>query len=283
MNILKKSRFLIIFLAFALVFTSINMIAFAEPSKQEISVNEKRVLELSVTDITTNESYSTSLLLLPGAKWDESILNELNKNYVLTNYELRALDPNETEPPIVVGSNGIIKIFVVETIFDIGCFTMSLAEFAIEPTFWNGFWVVADGLSIAFPGIPALSGVKRMIKASSTLQDATKIGIKRFGDMRNTTIPSGWERHHIFEKRFAARLDTTSNDMLAIAIPGGSTYHQAITNKMRSKIPYGTNYNNLTSKQIIDAHIDAYKELWDETGDEVWEFLYEFAKKRQYD
>lgn len=282
MNILKKSRLFIVFLAFALVFTSINMIAFAEPSKQVVSVNEKRVLNLSVADITTNETYSTSLLLLPGAEWDESVLNQLNNNYVLTNYELRALNPNETAPPLVVGSNGIIRLFAIETIFDIGCFTMSLAEFAIEPTFWNGFWVVADGLSMAFPGIPALSGVKRMIKASSVLTDATKIGIKPYKELQKITVPTEWQRHHIFEQRFASRLGTTSGDMLAIPIPANSTYHQAITNKMRSKIPYATDLNTLTKNEILDAHIEAYKELWDSTNDEVWEFLYKFAQNKQY-
>lgn len=282
MGILKKSRFLILFLAIALAFSSANLVAFAEPTKQVVSVTEKRVVELSVTDTNTNKSYSTSLLLLPGAEWDESILKKLDENYSITNYTYRALNPGEVEPTLVVGEDGMITVFYVETIFDIGCFIMSVAEFAIEPTFWNGFWVVADGLSIAFPGIPALSNVKRMIKASSILTDATKIGIRPYKELQKITVPSGWQRHHIFEQRFASRLGTTSGDMLAIPIPANSTYHQAITNKMRSKIPYGTNLNTLTKNEILDAHIDAYKELWDSTGDEVWEFLYEFAKNKQY-
>lgn len=283
MGILKKSRFFVLFLAIALTFSSINLVAFAEPTKQVISVTEKRVVELSVTDIYTNESYSTSLLLLPGAEWEESILKDLDERYTITNYTYRGLNPGETEPALVVGEDGVITIFYVETIFDIGCFAMSVAEFAIEPTFWNGFWVVADGLSVAFPAIPALSGVKRMIKASSILTDATKIGIRPYKKLQNIAIPSGWQRHHIFEKRFASRLGTTTGDMLALPIPANATYHTAITNKMNSIIPHGTNYNTLTKNEIIDAHIQAYQELWDSTGDEVWEFLLEFAKKRQYD
>jgi len=286
-NLKKITTFL---LSIVLVFSMVNVSVFAQNSSvqnsqgnQSVYKNESgQILELGVLDTTSGEIVSTKILLKSPDIWDDSILDKLDDRYILVKSELRSLHPNEQLPLISVGHDGMIRPFVVETIFDIGNFALSLAEFAVSPNFWTGFNVVADGLAVVFPGVPSVTGVKRMINASSTLKDSLKIGVKSYGDLKNDTVPTGWQRHHIFEKRFKARLgsDVTDNNMLAIAMP--STYHQEITNKMRSKIPYGTNYNDLTKSSIINSHIDAYKELWEDTDDEFWEFMYEFSKSRQY-
>lgn len=280
------SLFISILLALSLVNTSVfaqNSSAQNSDSKQSVYKNETgKVLELGVLDTTTGEIIGTKLLLKSSDIWDESILSNLDEKYLLVKNELRSLQPGENLPQLVVGEDGIIKPFAVETIFDIGNFVISLGEFIVSPNLWTGFNVITDGLAVVFPGVPSVNGVKRMIGASSTLKDSLKVGVKSYGDLTKDTVPTGWQRHHIFEKRFKGRLgsDVTDNNMLAIPMP--STYHQQITSKMRSKIPYGSNLNNYTKSEIIDFHIDSYHELWDDTQDEFWEFMYEFSKSRQY-
>lgn len=284
-------KFISLLLVFTLLLSTINISVFAASEstsvfdeyslEKELSIKEKRLLELQVLDTVTKQYYSTSILLLPGAEWKESILYELDNRYLLVNYNYEYFIDEEVKPQIVVGPNGTIRLMAVETIFDIGMFTMSLAEFIANPTFWNGFWVVADGLSMVFPGIPAVSGVKRMIQGSSSLEKALKVGVMSYKDLQKKSIPSGWERHHIFEKRFQSRLPGATSDNM-LAIPLSKENHNLFTQTMRKKIPYGSDYSSYTKDQILNAHINAYKELWNETGDPVWEFLYQFSKTKQY-
>lgn len=197
---------------------------------------------------------------------------------------------NETKSNIQVKSNQKVasnskdkevRLFYIESLYDIGCLTMSLKEFLSKPKFSTGFWVIADGASVIFPGVPAVSGVKRMIDSSSTLEKSLKVGVLKYGNMKNKKIPKGWERHHIFEKRFQPALKgATTNNMLAIAIPKDK--HKLITQKLRKKVPYGTNYKKMKTKEVIDIHIQAYRELYEATKDPYWEFLYKFTKSRQY-
>lgn len=283
-------KIITLFISILLVFSLVNINVFAQSSSAQNSESKQsvykngvgQVLELGVLDTTSGEIISTKLLMKSPDIWDDSILNNLDEKYLLVKNELRSLHPGESLPKLVVEEDGLIKPFFVETIFDVGNFVISLGEFIVSPNLWTGFNVVVDGLSVVFPGVPSINGVKRMMDASSTLKDSLKIGVKSYGDLRNDTVPAGWQRHHIFEKRFKARLgsDVTDDNMLAIPMP--STYHQQITSKMRSKIPYGSNYNNYTKSEIINTHIDSYKELWDDTNDEFWEFMYEFSRSRQY-
>jgi len=176
----------------------------------------------------------------------------------------------------------------VETAFDVGCFALSVVEFNKKPSFWNGFFVVADAAAMAFPLVPAISGVKRMIEGSTdVLKPALEKGIRPYSQLQNVTSPAnfeglGWERHHIFEKRFALQLGTNTADMFSIFIPKYD-YHYQITQRMKDKISWIA--GPFWSKDdILQAHINAYEELWAESGfqDEYWEFLYNFAKQKQY-
>ncbi|MBH5318564.1 hypothetical protein I6N90_12235 [Paenibacillus sp. GSMTC-2017] len=184
-------------------------------------------------------------------------------------------------------SNNVSPMWV-ESIFDIGSFVLSLNEFNQNPSFWSGFWVVADAAAVVFPGIPAVSGVKRMIQESpNVLKPALSKGIRSYSSLQNVTAPAnymnlGWERHHIFEKRFAGKLGSTEAKMLSIFIPK-YYYHHQITQKMASKIPWWE-APFWSKDDIIQAHINAYSELWAESGftDSYWEFLFKFTESRQY-
>lgn len=190
----------------------------------------------------------------------------------------------------------------IDTVFDIGSLAMSVAEFQASPTLSNGFWVLADSVSVVFPGIPAVSGAKRMILGSEVLQKALKVGnasggpqgIMRYRTMVNMPVPTGWPRHHIFEKRFRISLGVDNiDDMLSIAVPSSdplySNYHQMITNKIREKIPnkpwYMTEsmyYSQFTPDQVVRAHVNSYWELYLQTGDTYFEFLSKFAESAQW-
>lgn len=280
MSKISLSRIFSFFMIIILAFSTLAPSAFAQtPISDELKAKTGNILNLEVIDSTTNETHSTSLLFEPGSKWDESILKELDEKYIITKNEYRELSDTDIIPSLVV-SNDEIQLMFVDTIFDVGNFTISLAEFIISPSIWTGLNVVMDGLAVVFPGIPSVNGVKRMIGASSTLKTALKYDIKKYGQLQKVSIPSGWERHHIFEKRFAKSLGTTSYSMLAIALP--KTYHTKITSKMAKKIPTGQDYTKISRTVIINKHIEAYKELYNETKDPVWEFLYEFSKTKQH-
>ncbi|MDD2586861.1 MAG: hypothetical protein PHO25_09545 [Syntrophomonadaceae bacterium] len=231
--------------------------------------DRKAIVKIMNTD--THEVQEVTFYLTPDTELNEAWFNNLKSGYVLNSLNISILSEEEI---------GDIQILWVDTIFDVGNFVISLAEYNANPSFWNGFWVVMDGASVVFPGIPSISGVKRMMQSSPTLHESLKYGVRRYGTLRNISIPSDWERHHIFEKRFAARLSTTENSMLAIPLPGSE--HSKVTTKMRAKIPYGSNYYDYSPSDILKAHQDTYKELWYETGNSLWEFLYEFSKTGQH-
>jgi len=279
-----KQSILPVLMSVILAFGIIVPTTFAETTSNELvtsefSINSSNILELEVRDSITNESFKTSILFENGTEWNKSLLKGLDSKYIVTKNEYRPLSSNESVPSLVV-SEDEYKQFFVDTIFDIGNFTISLAEFVASPSLWTGLNVVMDGAAVVLPGVPSVVGVKRMIGASSTLKTALSYDIKKYGQLQNVTIPSGWERHHIFEKRFAGALGTTSYSMLAIAIP--KTTHSKITTKMGQKIKTGQDYTKLSQTYIMNQHIAGYKELYNETGDVVYEFLWKFSESKQH-
>ncbi|MDA5111105.1 hypothetical protein [Brevibacillus thermoruber] len=270
------NRVLCLFFAVALLFTSINIPVNAATS-QSYQKNIDRIAELTIESENGKETTIT-IFLTKGTKLDETTFQGIKDGIKVTNITIKPFNDKDQRNLQALSSDGEIRPLYVETIFDVGNFTMSLAEFIAEPSFWTGFWVVMDGASVVFPGIPSISGVKRMIKNSDTLRQSLEIGINTYNNIDK--IPSGWHRHHIFEKRFASRLGTHKDDMLCIAIP--KEYHDPITSAMRKEIPYGSNYNNYTRDEILETHIDVYRQLWEDTDDEVYEFLYKFAREKQH-
>lgn len=228
--------------------------------------DRKAIVEILNKD--TGEVIENTLYLTPGTPIKEDSFKELNSAYELKKITINELSQAETEE---------IGVRYVETIFDVGNFMISLYEYNQNPSFWTGFWMVTDGASVVLPGIPSISGVKRMMESSSKLHNSLRYGVKTYNSL---SVPSGYERHHIFEKRFAGRLGTTSGRMLCIGLT--TSDHQLITNKMRQKIPYGTDPYSLSIDEIMNAHTDSYRELWNQTGDSLWEFQYRFAQTGQH-
>ncbi|MFB5086821.1 hypothetical protein PGC35_06300 [Psychrobacillus sp. PGGUH221] len=261
------------------------------------------ITELSLNDYLTNlvetsEDSNASFNLNKISKKDLSYFGQFNQDFLPTHIvTFKYSDSNgvitQTDKYYIfveqVPVESEISPMAVDTIFDIGSFSLSLYEYNQNPSFWSGFWVVADGAAMVFPGIPAVSGVNRMIQDSpSVLKPALAKGVRPYSTLQNISAPSnymgnGWERHHIFEKRFAGKLDTTEGKMLSIFIPKYN-YHYQITQRMSKKIPW---YEALfwTKDATLRAHTEAYGELWAESGfaDEYWEFLYKFSQQHQYD
>ena len=234
----------------------------------------EKIFLITLLDTKTSETSSLRVVSTKdGDVFEKEFIKNLPDNY--------KVDIETIENPNYTKSD--FEVRFVDTIFDIGCLAMSVAEFAIEPSFWNGFNVVVDGLSVVLPGVPSVSGIKRMIKASDNLADAMRWGVARYDDLLSAKsgIPrySNLQAHHILEKRFRPAFPEirSDNSMLCINIP--NTYHQAITNKMRSKIPYGTNYASMGKSRIIEKVIAGYDELYEETGDELYEFLKTFVEE----
>lgn len=112
-----------------------------------------------------------------------------------------------------------------------------------------------------------------LYQALKRISGASKAGVMAYRDLQTVTILSGWQRHHIFEKRFTPTFQKrwprmTDGDILAIPIPVSdpryADYHNMVTQKMRNKIPYSsdpTYYTNLNPDDVINAHIQTYYEL----------------------
>lgn len=189
----------------------------------------------------------------------------------------------EDRAEYVVKPDGEVGITWFDTAFDIVSFAMSVAEFNEDPNFWTGIQVVFDGASVLVPGLPSVgaikggvNAVKTLLDSSTTLRTAVELGgIKNYWKLRLKRMPAGWERHHIVEGRFLPRLG--GNYWSAPAIPIPKADHQLITNKMRAKVPYGTDYSKMGVREILDHHIDAYDELLGETDDRYWEVLRDYV------
>lgn len=290
-----NKKLLSLFLAFILIFNLAFTPSYASDNmnsigtKSEISQNYsdehltniyshnwQETLLIKLFDSKTSETLSLKVFSIKnGDVFEKEFLSNVPDNYKVDITKIK--NPNYSE------SDYDVKF--VDTIFDIGCFAMSVAEFAVEPTFWNGFNVVVDGLSVVLPGVPSVSGIKRMIKASDNLADAMRWGVARYDDLSSAKSGisrySSLQTHHILEKRFRIAFPEIPNDnsMLCINIP--NNYHQSITNKMRSKIPYSTNYTQMGKTEILKRVKDGYNELYQETGDELYEFLKTFIDESE--
>ena len=250
-------------------------------SNTDISLDEyferKYVVTLSdniTGDTISHEVYSTS---------DSNIISEefintyLNENYSLDNIEIIDLGPTNLN-----SDYDDIQPYAVETLFDIGCLILSASEFYNNPSVWNGMQVIIDGDSVILPFVPALSGVKRMIKASDKLQDSLEYGIKTYGDLRKTISGTGLEAHHIMPQKFKDLFGLNANDMFCIALKKSD--HTKITTKFNSA-KYGLTdaASTYTKSEVKRKMIKIYDDLYDETGDELFEFLSKFiSENSQY-
>jgi RHS repeat-associated protein len=80
--------------------------------------------------------------------------------------------------------------------------------------------------------------------------DSTKWDIKAFRELSTGT---GLQRHHILEKRFAETLGVNPRDVPSVLLDRAE--HNAVTQQMRSLLPYGSRY---TPQEIMDAYVEAF-------------------------
>ena len=265
------SRVVSLLLIVSILFSVSISTVFAEQtdkSNRNITIEKKVIVE--IIDEATGNINEITLYTTPEGQVTKETFKDLKLGYKLKSIKEKEVTPEE---------QANIGILWVETVFDVGNFMISLSEFNANPSFWNGFWVVLDGATVVFPGVPSISGAKRMIQASPILKEALEYGIKSY---KNLPTATNRQRHHIFEKRFAGALGNLNiDDMFSISLR--TEDHQLFTTKMQYKIGYYGDlyYRTLTQEYIKQKHVEAYYELWMQTGDSLWEFLYEFAKTGQ--
>jgi len=293
--IILKNKFISIFLAVVLLFSNFVTPVFAadgvkgnvsERSIQQQLSNKytdaiygdswQRKYTITLLDEQTNKKSVFVIPAINNGKIDKNVFeSNLPKNLKLVDFQV-------VDNTNFVNNNNI-RLFAVETLYDIGCLTLSLAEFAVNPTFWNGFNVVLDGAAVVLPFVPSVTGVTRMIKNSDKLADAMKWGVARYDDLRDAKSGisrfKNYEAHHIIEKRFADVFEVNEKSMFAITIHKND--HNLITRKMQKKIPYrtGSDYSDLSEGYIKRKMIEGYDELYSETGDDLYKFLSKFVKE----
>ena len=69
------------------------------------------------------------------------------------------------------------------------------------------------------------------------------------------------EAHHLVEKRFAGILGIKSDNIISIALT--KEQHRIYTNRWRTEIPYGSNYNVISKKKLLNAAQKVYKDAPD--------------------
>lgn len=290
-----KDKILSIFLVIIIVFNTFTTSIFAENSINTSTYQENfqhqyynNYLDALYGDnwqrkytitLLNEENNENSMFVIPAI--NNGTLDKIQFEANLPN-NLRLIDFQVTENNNYVSNN--TSLFAIDTVFDIGCLTISLLEYSLNPNFWNAFNVVIDGIAVVLPFVPSVTGIKGLITGSDKLADAMKWGVARYDDLadakKNISRFRDYQTHHIIEKRFASRFGISNTDsMLSIIILKSD--HSLITNKMREKIPYGTNYNSLSRSYIKNKMIEGYDELYEQTGDELFEFLSRFVQESE--
>ena len=232
-----------------------------------------KIYIITAKETSTNETVVGKLKAYNDEGLTEEDVEYLIGSNLKDNLELESLEIIDIDDSTV--SEVEITPRAVETLFDIGCLVISAAEFYNDPTVWNGIFFVTDIAAVAFPFVPSVSGVKRMLKSSDNLHDAMKYGVKTYRDLTKATSGTGLQAHHIMPKKFMNNFGYAANDMFCIALK--STDHAKITSKM-NKTMYGLTgpAKTYSKSEIIDKVSRVYDDLYEETGDELYEFMYKF-------
>lgn len=238
--------------------------------RYEIEVKNTKTKEVFTTVIPTTNGGKLSKVELKKLLSKEFKLIEFNE-YVNNNYEPTAESVISTE------EDDDLSACYVETVFDAACFSMSLAEFATNPSFWNGFAVVVDGLSIALPGVPAVGGLTvKAIKSSPKLFKALQFGIDAYKPLRKVIAGTGHHAHHIVMKTYAHLAGKTADDILCIALD--SYTHQsivtpALNREFLSNAPKtAIEWYNRTEK--------VYRDLYRTHGDYLYKYMADMVSER---
>ena len=158
-----------------------------------------------------------------------------------------------------------------------------------QPGIGNCGMAVWDGISILLPYVPgswilrigtkvitkaedvskvarlAGYGAKATIKVANSIDDVKKgVGLTfgsyyKLSKLFNNKV-SQVEIHHIVEKRFAALLGKSENEMMSVALEKG--FHQnVVTQRWKNAISYGQEYIIFTKNQLIAAAEKVYFDM----------------------
>lgn len=145
--------------------------------------------------------------------------------------------------------------YSIETVLDVASIGWSVYELFKAPTwvnFGNLVWDIAATFIPFAPGSYVKKAGKVYLKIADKADD--------FKDIKSLTLGTykglkklfkkidGIEVHHIIEKRFSKLFDVGGNYFLSVPIHKG--LHKTITKRWRNVCKYGTNYNNITMKQM---------------------------------
>ncbi|CAM3425391.1 MULTISPECIES: hypothetical protein [Paenibacillus] len=205
------------------------------------------------------------------------VTEELFKQNLPENVEILKFDVEVN--PNYVKNESEFSTYAVDTLFDVGAFTISLYEFTTNPTFWSGVSVVLDGLAVALPFVPAVGGLTvDAIKSSARMTTAVKKGIKPYNTLSKELSGSGLHAHHIMPQKFANNFNVDANQMFSIAVDRET--HSAITARFNSFFPgpaasYTSTYVKNNTKYL-------YQQMYLETDDYFFKFMADFIEEGQY-
>jgi len=88
--------------------------------------------------------------------------------------------------------------------------------------------------------------------------------IMPYNELKKITAGTGFESHHLLEKRFASKFNLKEGEILST--PLDPTSHQGVTNAMRNEIGYTGSKSQLTTtqatpQQIWEATVRVYKQM----------------------
>ena len=246
---------------------------YAQNQTEEFDISSEKIYIITATDTSTDETITGKLKAYNGEGLTEEDVEYLIESNLKDNLELESVEI--VDPDDASASDAEITPYAVETLFDIGCLVISITEFYNNPSVWNGIFVVMDAASVAFPFVPAVSGVKRMIKSSDDVKDAMEYGIRRYGDLKNMTSGTRFQSHHIMPKKFMNNFGYTENNMFSIALD--KDLHTEVTARMnQSKYGLRDPASSYSKSEIVEKMTKIYDDLFDETGNEVFEFMSKF-------
>ena len=154
---------------------------------------------------------------------------------------------------------------------------MIFQQLPTNPSFWNGFAVVVDGLSIALPGVPAVGGLTvKAIKSSPKLFKALQFGIDAYKPLRKVIAGTGHHAHHIVMKAYAHLAGKTADDILCIALD--SYTHQSIVTKALNK-EFLSNAPK-TAIEWYDRTEEVYRRLYREYDDYLYKYMADMVSER---
>ncbi|MCQ4935946.1 hypothetical protein [Anaerotignum propionicum] len=279
-------KIILLILTLAVGVTSLPTSVFANQGNsgytQSKSITEKEGVSgteyiSTVKNKTTGEIKKIKLIDInnTGIITEDFISDNLNKEFTLINLDIKTKQESRS------AQTQSVRFISPETLFDIGCLVISATEFYANPSVWGAMTVIFDGASVALPFVPSVSGVKRLIKASSKLQDSLEYGIRPYKVLKNESSVM-YPAHHIMPKKFADRFGLDGDYMFAMII--NRSDHIKITSKFnQSKYGLRESADSYSRSYIIRQSELIYKDLYNETGDEIFEFMRRFiSESSQY-